>query len=49
VAAEDDVLDLEVLDAELDGGEEGDVGGPDLVGLEGGGELVVCEGGGRCQ
>lgn len=101
VAAEDDVLDLEVLDAELDGGEEGDVGGvddvgdvaqhedltgllaqhgglgdarvaasypedvgrlalcavleelgvfggdvggPDLVGLEGGGELVVCEG-----
>lgn len=106
VAAEDDVLDLEVLDAELDGGEEGDVGGvddvgdvaqhenltgllaqhgglgdarvaasypenvgslalcavleelgvfggdvggPDLVGLEGGGELVVCEAGGRCQ
>ena len=106
VAAEDDVLDLEVLDAELDGGEEGDVGGvddvgdvaqhedltgllaqhgglgdarvaasypenvgslalcavleelgvfggdvggPDLVGLEGGGELVVCEEGGRCQ
>lgn len=103
VAAEDDVLDLEVLDAELDGGEEGDVGGvddvgdvaqhedltgllaqhgglgdtrvaasypedvgslalcavleelgvfggdvggPDLVGLEGGGELVVCEEGG---
>ena len=32
VAAEDDVLDLEVLDAELDGGEEGDVGGVDDVG-----------------
>jgi hypothetical protein len=30
--AEDDVLDLEVLDAELDGGEEGDVGGVDDVG-----------------
>ena len=32
VAAEDYVLDLEVLDAELDGGEEGDVGGVDDVG-----------------
>jgi hypothetical protein len=32
VAAEDDVLDLEVLDAELDGGEEGDVGRVDDVG-----------------
>lgn len=31
VAAEDDVLDLEVLDAELDGGQEGDVGRVDDV------------------
>jgi hypothetical protein len=32
VAAEDDVLDLEVLDAEFDGGQQGDVGGVDDVG-----------------
>lgn len=32
VAAEDDVLDLEVLDAELDGGQQRDVGGVDDVG-----------------
>jgi len=32
VAAEDDVLDLEVLDAELDGRQQGDVGGVDDVG-----------------
>jgi len=32
VAAQDDVLDLEVLDAELDGGQQGDVGRVDHVG-----------------
>lgn len=32
VAAQDDVLDLEVLDAELDGGQQGDVGRVDNVG-----------------
>lgn len=32
VAAEDNVLDLEVLDAELDGGQQGDVGRVDDVG-----------------
>lgn len=32
VAAQDDVLDLEVLDAELDGGQQGDIGRVDNVG-----------------